>query len=186
MRNSVRAGYTLLELLVVVTIIGIMGAVALPRIHYAAYQADAGLATVQGALQLAQRSAIVRQTEVMVSFDTAGRRVRIVYDANSNHLLDAGEYVRWTPLEDGVRFGTPPSGVQMAGGASVVGSALVGRDNYPTVFYHRDGALSSELELYLRSSRADVGDFRALHVRQATGRVQIYKYTGTQWKPAGL
>ncbi|MGI8548159.1 MAG: hypothetical protein ACR2M1_12650, partial [Gemmatimonadaceae bacterium] len=63
---------------------------------------------------------------------------------------------------------------------------LASRDGFPTVYYHRDGALSSELELYLRSSTPDLKDFRAMHVRQATGRVQLYRYNGTAWIGVGL
>ena len=186
MPKSVREAFTLIELLIVVTIVGILAALALPRIRAAQFDADTGMHTVQIALQQAQRFAILRQTDVMVSFDTAGKRVRIVYDINNNHQYDPGEVMKWAPLDDGTRFVVPPSGVQMAGGASVVGSSLASRDNYPTVYYHRDGALSSELELYLTSHRADLTDERAIHVRQATGRVQLYRYNGSTWIGAGL
>lgn len=186
MQRSPRSGFTLIEMMIVVSLMAIVGAMALPRLRISSFRADAGLRTLQATLQQAERSAIVRQTDVMVSFDTAGNRVRVVYDANGNHSYDVGEEIHWHPLEDGVRFATPPVGVQMVGAASVVGTAIVTRDNYPTVFYHRDGAVSSEVELYIRSGRPDVRDFRALHVRQSTGRVRIFQYSGTAWQAAGL
>lgn len=186
MRQSRRPGFTLLEIMMVVSLMAIVGAMALPRLRISSFRADAGMRTVEAALQQAQRSAIVHQMDVMVSFDTAGNRVRIVFDANGNRSYDVGEGIHWRPLEDGVRFATPPVGVQTTGGAPVVGNAIVTRDGYPTVFFHRDGALSTELELFIRSARPDARDFRALHVRQSTGRVQLYQFDGATWQGVGL
>ena len=186
MQKSARAGFTLIETLIVVTMIGILAAFAMPRLRAAAFDADTGMRTVQSALQQAQRSAIVRQTEVMVSFDTANTRIRIVYDVNNNHQYDPGEEVHWRPLEPTTRFAIPASGVQMLPIASVVGNALATRDNFPTIFFHRDGAVSSEVELYITSKRAAPDDMRALHMRQATGRVQVYRFNGSTWTGAGL
>lgn len=186
MPRSVRGGFTLIETLIVVTIVGILAALALPRLRAAPYDADAAMRTVQTTLQQAQRNAILRQADVMVSFDTARARIRVVIDANNNHQLDAGEEVHWKPLDAGDRFVLPATGVQMTPSASVVGSNLAIRDGYPTIFYHRDGAVSSELELYVSSYRTNTSDMRALHVRQATGRVQLYRFNGSTWMGAGL
>lgn len=186
MHHSRRRGFTLLEIVMVVSLMAIIGAMAFPRLRISSYRADTGMRVLEAALQQAQRAAVVHQTDVMVSFDTLGNRVRIVFDANGNRSYDVGEPIHWWSLEDGVRFATPPVGVQSPGGASVVGSGLAVRDNYPTVFFHRDGALSSEVEIFIRSGRPDARDFRALHVRQSTGRVQLYQYDGAAWTAVGL
>ncbi len=46
--RKIQAGFTLIELVIVITIIGILGAFALPK--FAALQADARLAKMQGAM----------------------------------------------------------------------------------------------------------------------------------------
>ena len=186
MRYPGRTGYTLIEVMLALSVMAILSAMALPRIGITRFYADEGMRTLQAALQQAQRTAVMRQSDVMVSFDTAGRRVRIVLDANDNHQVDPGESVRWHSLEDGTRFATPPAGIQCAGGTPVCGNNIASRDGFPTLFFHRDGAVSSDAEIYIRSYSQDVDDFRALAVAQATGRVELYTYGGGMWRRASL
>lgn len=181
-----RNGFTLLEIMIVVCIIAIMTTIALPRMNITQWKVDGAMRIVQGVLQQAERNAIQRQMEVGVSFDAVNNRVRIHYDQNDNHAIDAGEETFWHSLEEGNRFATPPVGVSGAVGSFIAGNTITtSSDGYPTVYYHRDGAASTAFEVYLRSSSNNVNDFRALVVTQATGRVDIFKY-GTTWFRAGL
>lgn len=181
-----RAGYTLLEVMIVLVVMSIVGAMAFPRVGIGRYQADAGMRTVQGVLQQGARMAVMRQSDVMVSVDTVGQRLRVVLDANDNHQVDPGESVRWHPLEEGARFATPPAGVACAAAAPVCGSNLLQRDGMPTIVFRRDGAVSTDVELYLRARSANPDDFRALAVAEATGRVVLYRYGEGSWHRAGL
>ena len=74
-------------------------------------------------LQGSQRNSITRQSNVIVSFDTGGKRVRLVQDDNNNGAIDAGERVNFRALEEGAKFVKPtwngPNGTTPA--ASVVG-----------------------------------------------------------------
>jgi len=183
-----RLGFTLLEIMIVLVLVALMARLAIPQMQISQYRVDGAMRTVQAALQQAERGAVQRQMEVAVSFDTANKRVRVHFDVNNNRAIDAGEDALWRPLEEGNRFATPPLGVT----GTSVGSFLVGTsitispDGYPTVYYHRDGAASTGLEVYIRSSSSDMNDFRALVVTQATGRVDLYRYGSNVWRPASM
>jgi type II secretory pathway pseudopilin PulG len=188
MYPPLRSGYTLIQVMIVLVLIAIIGSITLPKISMSRYRADGAMRVVQSVLQQAERGAVQRQMEVIVSFDTAGQRVRLAYDANGNHLVDAGEEVHWKPLEEGSRFAVPSIGVNGAVGTSITGSNISkSAEGYPTIYYHRDGASSSSAEVYLRSSTStDSNGFRALLVTQATGRVDLYRYGSGIWQRAGM
>lgn len=179
MRPSARFGFTLFEVLVVLVIIAIVAGMAIPKMSTSGFRADASMRTVQAVLQQAQRSAIQRQSDIMVSFDLAGGRVRVVYDANNNHAIDGGEQVNWKPLEEGSLFATPPSAIRGTVASPVAGDNLaVSGEGYPTVYYRRNGSASSTFTVYLRSATDRLTDFRALNVTQATGRVELFRLSG--------
>jgi prepilin-type N-terminal cleavage/methylation domain-containing protein len=183
----IRSGFTLIELLIVVVLIAIVTSIALPRIDTARFRADSSMRAVQAILQQAERSAVQRQTDVVVSFDTANQRVRIFFDANNDHQVNDGEESHWVYLEDGSHFATPDVGVNGAVSVPVYGPNIAtSGDGYPTVYYRRDGASSTSFEVYLRSSSNTDNDFRALLVTQATGRVSLYRYGNGAWRPGSL
>ena len=183
-----RLGFSLFEVMVTLVIIAIVASIALPKVSMSRYRADAAMRIVQGALQQAERMSVQRQVEIIVSFDTVGKRMRVTIDANNNHLVDAGEVSSWKSLQEGSRFAVPPTGVNGTVSTPIVGSNLSrSPEGYPTIFYHRDGASSSSVEVYLRSSTSnDSNDFRALLVTQATGRVAMYHYGNGSWQQAGM
>lgn len=184
-RRRARRAFTLIELLLVVTILAIVAGFAIPRVDTMKYRADAAARVVIGQLQNAQRLAVTRQFDVLVSFDAAGRRFRIVEDANNNGRADSGERVSWRTLEEGTQFAEPPSPVAMRGGA-VVGRDLRTVDGMPTITFRRDGSASGDTEIYVTSPRARPTDFRAVVVTEATGRAEWMRYDGSGWTRGGL
>jgi len=187
MRFSVRTGFTLLEIMIVLVLIAIVSGIALPKLQISQYRVDGAMRTLQGALQQAERGAVQRQVEVAVSFDTANKRVRIHYDLNRNHIVDAGEDVVWKPLEEGNHFAAPPAGITGPAGMFLTGQSLsTSPEGFPTVYYHRDGAASTSYQLFLQSSSTNTNDFRGLVVTQATGRVELYRYGNGTWSKVGL
>ena len=166
-------------------IMSILAAIALPKINLHQFRIDAGVRTVQSSLQLAERYAVQRQHDIIVSFDVAGKRVLIIDDQNNNAAADAGEKVMVRPLEDGVRFATPPTAIGSGTLAAVAGAKLLPIAGYPSIIFHRDGATSTDLQVYITSTRPNATDFKALSVTQSTGHVDYYSYRTGCWKRGG-
>lgn len=185
MRRKMR-GYTLVEMVVVIVMIGIVSAIALPNIDYKRYRADAATHTLRGTLQHAQRLSIVRQYDVVVVFDLAGRKMTLIEDANNNRVADAGERVIVRPVEEGITFIVPPTGVNGAVSTPIVGANLPEVDGFPSLTFHRNGSASSDLELYLYASSGDGTDIRAVTITQSTGRAESFRFLGTSWSAEGL
>src|SRR5476649_766385 len=66
--NTLRPAFTLAEIMIVVVISGVMVALEIPRIDTTKYRADAIAQIVRTTLQTAQRQAITRQHDMVVSF----------------------------------------------------------------------------------------------------------------------
>lgn len=181
--RPVRAGFTILELAVVLVLTGIVIALAVPRIDVARYKADTVVTTVRSVLQQAQRASLVNQHDVIISFDIAGNRIRTAWDKNNDHQVTSDERVTWRMLSDGNRFGAPPIGIHDSTVlAPVLGTGLKTVNEMPSVTFHRDGSLSSDLEIYLATTANPVR-WRAVTAVQATGRTDWYRRAtnGDHW-----
>ncbi|HVP71425.1 MAG TPA: GspH/FimT family pseudopilin [Gemmatimonadaceae bacterium] len=179
-------GFTFIELLAVLAIVAIVALFAFPRVNFTQFQVDAAARGVRMTLQNAQRLAVTRQFNVVVSFDQANGRVRVFEDNNNNSTIDAGERVTYFVLEDGAQFVMPPTGVNGPVGGAINGAALTTINSLPSIVFRRDGAGSSDLEVYLTSKRAQPNDWRGITVVQSTGRTDWYKYIGATWKAGNL
>ena len=185
-RSSRRSGFSAVELLIVCAIVGIFATLAYPRVNFTQFQVDSGARTVRVSLQNAERLAVTRQYDVVVSFDVPNKRIRVVEDGNNNDVVDNGERVTYAALEDGVHFKTPPAGLSGPVAGPVIGSNLKNVDGMPTIVFRRDGAASSDLEIYLASSKELPNDWRAIQVVQATGRTDWYRYLNNLWKAGSI
>lgn len=173
--------------MLVLAVVGILALLAFPKVNFTQFQVDSGARVVRITLQSAQRLAITRQFDVVVSFDVDTHRMRVLEDRNNNNLADAGEHVTWRAFDDSVHFATPPEALDGAtASAAVDGDGITTIDAMPSVIFRRNGAASSDLDVYITSKRARNNDYRGVHVVRATGRTEWFRYIDDSWKKASL
>ncbi len=177
-------GFTLIELVFVLAIAGILMAIAIPRIDTGAYRADAAAQSVRSLLQQAQRAALERQYDIYVLFDTTAGEMTIAEDANHDTLIESSEHIRRQLLYDHTRFHAPAVGIDSAVSTPIAASKLHHTNGLPSVVFHRDGAASANLDIYL-DTPGRMGDvFRAVRLNQATGATSWYRFNGHAWVSA--
>lgn len=183
-----RRGVTLIEMMIVVVLLSLVSAIALPRLNFAQFKSDDSVRAVRTTLQNAQRLAITRQYDVIVSFDTVKQQIRVVEDLNNNYQVDANERVSYVTLDKGVKFANPPQGgVAGPTGASVVGTNVMSISSMPSVVFLRSGSASSYIEVYLTASGNNgETEWRGVQVTQSTGRTVWYRWLTTLWNKASV
>jgi len=179
-----RAGFTLLELLVVMSVVAILMSIMVSTIDTRRFQLDSATKAVRSALVASRGGALLRQHDVVLTFDVSGDRLYVLDDANNNGSLDSGEQRRMVQLPDEVKFDR--GGADAIGGATDAISLTKESDELPALWFHRSGAASEEGTLYLTSARAAGGnlypqDTRALRVERGTGRVRCLSYRTGTW-----
>lgn len=185
MPRGARAGFTLIELVMVMVLIGLMVAISAPRIDIMGYRVNSAIQVLGTTVLTAQRQALTQQHDVIVRIDTLNRRLRVHQDRDNDGLVDAGEQLRAVPLGESIVFGL---GDAPARGSLTAAVNFTGTSNGdPAVTFHRDGSASEAGGFYVTSTRAaGAGDFpehsRLVVVERATGRSASYRYLGGQWR----
>jgi prepilin-type N-terminal cleavage/methylation domain-containing protein len=181
------AGFSLIELLIVLAILGLLVAMVAPKIDITKYRLESEMQGVGMTLLAAERQAITQQHDVILIFDAGQGLIRIHDDKNNNGLVNTGERVRGVALGEGVVFGRASAPARPMGSGPVTFTKII--NGLPAVVFHRDGSASEAGGFYLTSVRAATSgthleDTRAIELERATGRASWYRYGPPFWRRA--
>ncbi len=181
-----RYGFSATELMLVITIMGIMSGIALTKVDIAKMEANSAVQVLSTSMVAAQREAITKQHDLILTFDAAQRTVRMVWDRDSDGIIDGNERVRAIPLDGRIGFGLGGSTARSFGSNAINFDRDIG--GRPALIFHRNGSASGIGGFYLTSTRAMANpvkyssDTRAVEIVRATGRTEWHRWTGTAWK----
>jgi len=189
-RPPVRAtsGFTLAELLMVIVTMGLVLTFALPRVDTEGYKVNASIRAVSASLNYAQRLAVSLGHDVVVAFDSTNGRLRVHEDADNDGVIDPGERVTATPLEDGVVFSRGGSSL-LTYTTGVPATSAINftrtQTQFPAVIFRRDGSASEGGGFYLNTRKGLAGAksnwVRAAEIVRSSGRVIWYTYASGAW-----
>ena len=185
MGDHPRSGFTIIEMLIVLVVIGIVVGIAAPKIDTVKFRLESDMQAVGMTLLVSERQAITQQHDVILTFDVANGVIHVIDDANNNGTRDTGEHERAVALDQGVVFGRAGAPARPMGQGPVTFTKLV--NGQPALVFHRDGSGSEAGGFYLTSTRAvesgaHVEDSRAIEMERATGRATWYRYGPPVWR----
>jgi prepilin-type N-terminal cleavage/methylation domain-containing protein len=184
MQTSRRSGFSMVELAVTITILGIVVAIGAPKLDTNRLKSDAASRQVAMQLMLAQRTALQKQCNVIVSFDVANNRVLVTEDRNNSQSVDAGDVQKSTTFDAPAKFVASP--VPLEGLSNAVSIPRVRTvSGLPSIIFRRNGAASSDVSVFMTAKQTDPRALRGITVTQSTGRVESFKFNGTAWVRVG-
>ena len=149
-------------------------------------QANSAVQILSTTMVATQREALTKQHDMILTFDVANRRMRMIWDANSNSIIDAGERSRTIPLDNRLAFGrggarrgfrrrrhqVQPDNQRVARRWCSTGTAAPAGIG---------GFYATSTRAVLDGTTKWNRDSRAVEIVRATGRTEWFKYNGTAW-----
>jgi prepilin-type N-terminal cleavage/methylation domain-containing protein len=182
-RRRGRTAFTLIEVLMVIALLGLVAAFAIPRLNVSAYRINGAVRSVTALLARAQRLAVTSQYDVNVLFDVPHNAIQLHEDVNNDNAVQASERVRTYPLGEGVGYGLGGAPVRQYAPAPITFTREL--NGMPEIIFRRDGSASENGAVYLTSlaalNAARPTDGRVIEVVRSTGRAEWYQYDGTAW-----
>ena len=182
-RRRPPSGFTLAEMLWVLVLVGILTSIAAPSFNPGRWRADSAVQEVMISLNAAQRLAVMRQHDVVVTFLVADGQMRVHRDADNDGTVDEGEDTRIVELPETIAFsrGSVPPVNGILDDVSFASS-----DGRPTLVFHRNGSASESGMAYLRPIRGSMSfdreGARAVTVERATGETRCLSYRTGSWE----
>lgn len=185
-----RRGWTIIEMSIVLAVIVLLAAIALPNIDFAKYRMDGNARTVQNQFIVQQLRATQRNMPMILTIVYDQGLMTITEDANSNGVADASEYTYNRTLVEGAQFVIPPSTIDGATPYYATGPGLTYLNQtymYPTITFYPNGSASGNVVVYIGSTAGRLTDMRALQITGATSKVKFYRMAsdGT-WRLADM
>ncbi len=115
----------MIELAIVVGVIAIIAAVALPNIDFSRFRADGNARNVQNKLIMAQVRAVSKNMNIVLAFDWTLNQFTVLDDQDGNGTYTPGETINRFALDEGFRFMQPPTTIDGATPFYATGPGIV-------------------------------------------------------------
>lgn len=183
-----RPGFTIVELLIVLAVVGVMTALAMPSLGSGKTRAESGVQVVVSSLLQAQRMAVTSQRNTVVAFDSARGLIRIHQDLDNDGRIESGERQLLVELGEDLVFGVGPASPRSGETGPVTFDGE--QDGLPAVTFMRNGGMTQAGAVYVTTAESvdrpeRAGDARLITVERATGRTSWFRYENGQWVRGG-